>query len=91
MCAAATSAQVPEPEVQVWGRQRRLLCQDEDEVLRGVHGGYQGRQSPLHLRRVLWRRKFISSHLSWRLIIRREGEGEKIIREDREDHREERG
>lgn len=58
MDSGAPQTQIPQPEIQVRGGQRRILCEDEDEVLHGVPGDQQGRQPALHLRQQLrWTRQ----------------------------------
>ena len=44
----AFDSEVPQPEIQVWGGQRWLLSQDEDEVLCAVQGKNQD-DSPMYI------------------------------------------
>ena len=47
--SAETGQEVPQPEVQVWGGQRRLLREAQDEVLCSLHALHQRRLSAVHL------------------------------------------
>lgn len=47
--SAAHVKEVPQPEVQMWRRQRGLQREAQDEVLHVLHDHYHRRQSALHL------------------------------------------